>query len=328
MVRATILALPLAVLAASPLFGQEWAKKMFETTSHDFGTIARGAKAEYEFVLKNIYMKDVHVAGVQVSCGCTTPRIEKPLLKTYEKGAVVASINSKTFLGRQSSTITVTIDKPRYARVRLHVKVFIQPDVVLQPASIELGSVDRGTAVEKKISVSCTRRSNWKIVDVKSANPHLSGEVVETSRRGNRVSYELSARLDKDTPAGYIKDHLILSTNDQRSAQIPVLVEGLILPEIMVSPASLFFGAVPKGQKVTKRLVVRGKTPFRVTSITSDCDCLQFDVSTGETPKPLHLIPVTFTARDQPGRVAASIRIQTDRGNTASILPTYSVVVP
>ncbi|NQU24786.1 MAG: hypothetical protein HQ567_26180 [Candidatus Nealsonbacteria bacterium] len=79
---------------------------------------------------------------------------------------------------------------------------------------------------------------------------------------------------------------------------------------------------------MTKQLVVRGKTPFRVTSITSDCNCLQFGASTGETPKPLHLIPVTFTARDQPGRVAANIRIQTDQGDTASILPTYSVVVP
>ncbi len=132
-------------LLCPPVAAQKWAEKMFETKSHDFGTIARGAKAEYEFVLKNIYVKDVHIASVRVSCGCTTPSIKKALLKTYEKGAIVANINSDKFTGRQSSTITVTIDKPAYAKVQLHVKVYIQRDVVVNPPAVQLGDIDRGT---------------------------------------------------------------------------------------------------------------------------------------------------------------------------------------
>jgi len=56
----------------------------------------------------------------------TTPRvITKTRFRCYslEKGAIIASINSEKFTGRQSSAITVTIDKPAYAKVRLHVKV-------------------------------------------------------------------------------------------------------------------------------------------------------------------------------------------------------------
>ena len=83
-------------------------------------------------MLKNIYVKDVHVASVRVSCGCTTPSIEKAFLKTYEKGAIIASINSDKFTGRQSSTITVTVDKPTYAKVQLHVKVYIRPDILIE----------------------------------------------------------------------------------------------------------------------------------------------------------------------------------------------------
>ena len=81
MFQRTLLTLSTAVLLASSAGAQEWAEKMFEIRSHDFGTIARGAKAEYEFSLKNIYVEDVHIASVRVSCGCTTPRIKKPLLK-------------------------------------------------------------------------------------------------------------------------------------------------------------------------------------------------------------------------------------------------------
>jgi len=301
MLQRTLLTLSAMVLLASPAAAQKWAEEMFESRSHDFGTIARGAKAEYEFVLKNIYIKDVHIASVRVSCGCTTPRIKQPLLKTYEKGAIVASINSGKFTGRQSSTITVTIDKPMYARVQLHVKVYIQQDVVVNPPAVQLGDIDQGTGAENKVTITCTRRSNWRIEDVKSANPHLSGEVVETTRSGSQVSYELHVRLDKNAPTGYVREHLLLVTNDQRSKQIPVAVEGRVLSAVTVSPASLFLGVVQPGQEVTKRLVVRSKKPFRITSITADCGCFEFGTPTQDVAKPLHLVPVTFNAGDNAG---------------------------
>ena len=87
------------VLAASAASAQQWATSMFETTRHDFGTVAAGAKTEFEFPLKNTYIEDVHVASVHASCSCTTPSIKKEWLKTYEKGAIVAVFNTRTFSG-------------------------------------------------------------------------------------------------------------------------------------------------------------------------------------------------------------------------------------
>ena len=72
MSRSILLALSLATLTAFPASAQKWAKEMFETTSHDFGKIAKGAKAEYEFVVTNIYMGNVHIASARPSCGCTS----------------------------------------------------------------------------------------------------------------------------------------------------------------------------------------------------------------------------------------------------------------
>ena len=40
-------------LTASTLPAQDWARKLFATTEHDFGSVARGAKAEYAFVVTN-----------------------------------------------------------------------------------------------------------------------------------------------------------------------------------------------------------------------------------------------------------------------------------
>ena len=101
--RKTGLLLTLALFAASPLFAQEWAKKMFKDSDHDFGTCARNARAEHQFVFENLYMEDVHIAGVRTSCGCTTPSVINPTLKTYEKGAILAHFNTDKFLGQRGA---------------------------------------------------------------------------------------------------------------------------------------------------------------------------------------------------------------------------------
>ncbi len=326
MLRRTALALLVGVLAGSSAYGQKWADTMFETTSHNFGSVARGAKAEFEFVLSNIYLEDVHIASVRSSCGCTQVRIKKPDLKTYEKSAIVAKINSKSFTGDRGATLTVTIDKPFYAEVRLKSKVYIRSDVVFSPDSVQVGEIEEGTAVEKKISIDYVGRSNWQILEVKSANPHISGEVVETRRSGGRVGYELVARLDGDVPAGFLQDHLILVTNDRNKTQVPVTVEGVVQSGITVSPASLFLGVIEPGKKVTKQLVVRGKKPFRIVSVTCDDESFEFgDIKTDEA-KPLHLIPVTFFAGEQSGKVLKTIRIETDSDQSPPELSAYAVV--
>ncbi len=326
MMRKICLVLWLSVLAGSPLFAQEWARKTFNKTSHDFGTIARGAKAEYAFVLKNRYLEDMHIASVRSSCSCAKPRIEKPWLKTYEQGAIIAAINSGAFAGRKSATLTVTIDKPYYAQVQLNVRVHIRNDIVLEPGSVQLGSVEQGKAADQQITVSCARRKTWKIVDVKSANPHIAGHAVRCNQDGARVVYDLRVRLDEDAPVGYIKDHLMLITNDRSRSQFPVLVEGRVCAGLTVSPASLFMGVVPSGDKVTKRLVVRGEKPFRIVSIGCDDGSFKFDMPNDREPKLVHLIPVTFVAGPNSGKVARTIRIKTDLGKTVPELAAYAVV--
>ena len=143
MMRTSLFTLLIVAVLTETGHAQKWAEKMFTVRSHDFGTIARSSKAEFAFELTNRYVEDVHIASVRATCGCTTPRIEKETLKTYEKGAIIAHINSGRFLGSQGATLTVTIDKPFYAQVQLQVKVYVYSDVLLEPASVELGNVDK-----------------------------------------------------------------------------------------------------------------------------------------------------------------------------------------
>jgi hypothetical protein len=329
MVRRTALSLLLLLsLLASPLLSANWAEKMFETTRHDFGSVARAAKAEYRFVLKNIYVEDVHVASVRSSCGCTEPRIETPLLKTYEEGAIVAHLNTDRFTGSKGATITVTFDKPYWATVQLHVTSYIRRDVGFEPGAVHFGTVDQGTAAERTVKVTHDGNPDWQITGATSDNPHVSAEFAEAERRGGQVAYELHVRLDEEAPSGSLRDCLMLTTNDANASQIPLSVEGVVQSEVMVAPASLFLGVVARGKKVTKQVVVRAKRPFRILSVTCEGHCFEFEPPAETGPKPLHLIPITFVAGENPGKVLDKIRIETDLDETAPELSAYAVIAP
>ena len=100
--RILFLALSGMWIVGLPVTAQEWARKMFSTTSHEFGTVARSSKQEFAFEFSNLYKEDVHVASVRSSCGCTTPRVTQASLKTHEKSQIVAVYNTNSFLGART----------------------------------------------------------------------------------------------------------------------------------------------------------------------------------------------------------------------------------
>ena len=79
---------------------------------------------------------------------------------------------------------------------------------------------------------------------------------------------------------------------------------------------------------MTKRLVVAGKEPFRISSVEVDCEGFQFEVPEGGEPKKLYLIPVKFTASDKPGAFAKRIYINTDHGEKSASVLAYVNVKP
>lgn len=316
----TVLRRALLVVLALVVWGgrtsaqaQEWARKMFKETSHDFGVVARGAKVEHRFEFQNIYKEPIHIAGVRTSCGCTTPEVTVQTLKTWEKGEVVATFNTRSFLGARSATLTVTIDQPYYAEVQLFVSGYIRGDVVFDPGQVNFGEVDQGAGAEQTVNVNYAGRSNWQIVDVLSANRHFEVELNETNRRNGNVSYRMTVRLKPDAPPGYINDQLTIVTNDGYRESIPLAVEGRVRSALTVSPSPLILGILPSGERVEKKLLIRAKTPFRILKITSDVEGFAFDVD-ADVAKTTHFVPLSFTA-SKSGTYNATIHIETDLAN-------------
>jgi hypothetical protein len=305
---------------------KQWADDLFQTKSHSFGSVGRGAKAEFEFKLTNPFIEDIEISSASTSCGCTSVEIEKRVLKTYETGAILARFNTHLFLGKKGATITVNFSRPQRASVRLRVDGTIHNDLIVNPSSADLGTVDRGTPAEKRISVRYAGRQHLRIIDVKTANPHLKATVVPRSGV-HQASYELVVQLDGEAPSGYIRDNLLLTTTNSQLRHIPVMVEARVMPDVTVTPSTLFLGVLKPGDAVTKNIVVRGKRPFVIKSIRADQEGVVFG-ATGETARPIHVVPVTIVAGEQAGALVHRVTIETDLSNETPQLSSYAVVQP
>ena len=193
--------------------------------------------------------------------------------------------------------------------------------------SVQIGAVAQGATVDREVEVAYAGRPDWQVLEVVSGNPHLSATVKEVARAGGQVRYRLCVHLDGGAPAGYLQEHLVLRTNDRNRTEVPVLVEARVEPPIVISPASLFMGAVEPGQSVTKTIVLRGSAPFRVLSIGCNGGSFRFDMPAGESEaKMIHVIPVTFTGSQTGGRWEQTIHVETDLGSPVPDLPAYAVV--
>ena len=317
------LSIILIVAWVTSLSGQEWARKMFNKTSYDFGNVARGSQAEFAFQLTNSYVEDVHIASVESNCGCTSSKPSTPTLKTWDEGQILCRLNTRHYTGQKDVTVTVQIDRPYPAEVQLRLKANIRSDVMFQPGLVKFGAVDFGNVAEQTITVDYTGQKDWRIVDVRSANEHFQVELDELLRSRDRVRYELLVRLTDDAPVGYINDQLSLITADERQNAITLPVQGRVVSPLTVSPPSLLLGVLEQGEEVTKQLVVRAKKPFRIVRLECKDTCFDLPQVTGS--KKLHIVPVKFVAARTPGKVVGRINIETDNGVIASCIATATI---
>src|SRR5688500_17063790 len=101
----------LALLAATPAVpAQGWANKLFkDQTSHDFGTVARGAQLYHRFPLTNIYAVPLEITNVRVSCGCLTATPSAKVRGPREAGHIDVLMDTRRFNGQKAVTIHVSV---------------------------------------------------------------------------------------------------------------------------------------------------------------------------------------------------------------------------
>ncbi len=80
----------------------------WEETSHDFGNIAEGDRAEYTFKFTNVGSEPLIIENCKAGCGCTVPTWPKEPILPGKSDLIKVSFNSSGKPGMQSKDVTVT----------------------------------------------------------------------------------------------------------------------------------------------------------------------------------------------------------------------------
>lgn len=290
-------------------------ESLFETTTRDFGNVPHGSVNVHRFVLKNTTDRLVRAQSVRSSCKCATPSLIVSEAKPGEEIIVEVAFDASTFIGSRSMTIYVTFDEPRFETVSLRVSGYSRQDVVFNPGKLDFGIVSPGTAAKQKVRIEYGGSADWKIDEVLTPD-HLEANVHPLFRQPGKIGYELEVGLKPETPPGTIQNDIQLKTNDPNTPVVTVHVSASIEAPLVASPDVLDLGDLYVGDKVAKRVLVRGSGPFNIKSVGGDTVGVQVKSTEGE--RKLHVLSIEFEAT-QPGKVEQQLRLRTDLGNLEPI---------
>lgn len=304
---------------------QTWGETLFRVKTHDFGRVAIGSDSVFRFEMENLYEEDVRILGVHSSCGCTIPSAPTRVLKSEEKGEVVARFNTNGQHTREkSATLTVELEtvvggKTLRDTVLLSVSGYIRPDVVLTPGIVEFGSVREGQPVVRTVLLEYAGRNDWSLTKINRSNPFIHAKAEGIRRSGGDVAYQITVTLKKDAPIGYVRDVLRFTTNEKKPGQtepveIVLPIQGVVMAPIHAKPSPFMLGILTPGESVSKNIVVRSDTPFRILEVSSSDTRFRFTFSEEEST--IQLVSALFSAKrsttDQTLTISDEIRIRTN----------------
>ncbi|MFH1297834.1 MAG: DUF1573 domain-containing protein [Bacteroidota bacterium] len=96
----------------------------FEENEHDFGRIIEGETVSFNFAFTNTGKRDLVIAEVTTSCGCTVPSYPKTAIRPGESGIIKIAFNSQHRKGYQTKTIVVVANtQPNVTQLKIKAQV-------------------------------------------------------------------------------------------------------------------------------------------------------------------------------------------------------------
>jgi hypothetical protein len=265
--------------------------------------------------MTNRLAEPLTIVNVRASCGCTSGRPSASLVPPGGSAVIEAEMDTRNFVGKKATVLTVTLLTAggREAEARLGVSSNILSDIVLNPGTVDFGSVARGQSPASVLTIDRIGAAGWKVERMVTASRALDASLVETTRNASTVSYALTVALKPAAPAGSLREEIRLLTNDAETPSIPVLVTAQIRGDLVASPSVLSLGQVTAAGGAQGRFLVRGAKPFAIRSVEGSGDGFRANAD-DTSAKPLHVVAVSYKPEEGTtrGDVRRVFRVVTD----------------
>lgn len=311
----SLLAMTIITLSEPRVEAADWADRLFSESGVEFGVVPRGSLKLHNFVLKNTLNEPLTILDVRASCGCTSGRALATQVAPGETATVEAQMDTKQVWGRKTTVLYVSMVTASGIKgeAGLNVAATILTDVVLNPGTVEFGTVVRGQSPAVEIAIDRINAPQWRITRMVTACRVINASCIEVVRNDGMTSYRLKVWLKPEITSGIVCDEIRLITNDRESPVFSIPVNALVRGDLTASPSVISLGNVDKSLGARGKYLVRASRPFKIRTIVGDGDGFQL-TSDNQESRPVHLLNLVYQPSQGVARgdVRRAFRVTTD----------------
>jgi hypothetical protein len=306
----------------------------------DFGTVAKGEKIDYSFVVKNTGTADLEIIAARPTCGCTVADFDK-IIKPGATGKVTAHVDTTAFAGPISKSVTLETNDPNTPTAQLTLSAVVKPYVEAYPAGFVRYNMLQGESETQTITLHSEEEEPFEIVKIESPQPWIkvtphkseANEVIANVGRPGQAQYKVDITVGGDeAKVGSLAEKIKIVTNSKHQPEYFVSVAGLVRPTFRVEPSAVNFGEVTASDAAATRTVVLRsnnlKTPesFVVTNVKSNVEGVTASVKPTDK-KGEYEVTLQVAKSAKPGAVDGQITVQTsDKVHPVVTIPVRGLV--
>jgi hypothetical protein len=314
----------------------------------DYGTIAKGEKLDWSFVIKNTGDTDLQIIAAKPGCGCTVADFDK-VIKPGETGKVTAHVDTTAFAGPIAKTVTLETNDPTTPTSQLTIHAIVKPYVEAFPAGFVRFNLLQGEADSQSVMLYSEEDEPFQVTKVEVPVDPATNEPVKWVK----TSFEKVAEADKapnvgrpgqdqykvnitvggpDARVGALADKVRIYTNSKHQPEYLVSLSGVVRPTLRVEPSLLNFGEVTPSDVAATRMVMlhsnnlKAPESFVVSKAESNVAAVTTSVKPGAN-KGEYEVTLQIAKDAKPGDVDGAVTIYTnDKINPIVTVPLKATI--
>lgn len=281
----------------------------FEQTDVDMGIVPNDRTTQKRITVKNVSENPIDIIEVRTSCHCTEGKFDRTAVLADgrqistiapgdEMGLLITVYPERIHGFYAKKQLTIATNDPVMQQYLVDVTTHVDPELKVEPAVIDFGTVQRGTPKEvrgivRQLTDTPVTISNVQIPNLPDGDPRRGNSItppvtVEVVKRPEsewetpgRTEWDLIAKLDTDAPLGEFTPVYWLITDLKRVAEIEGKIYANIVTFFEVSPASL--GA--------RNVVTPGESKIATATVTSNEPIIVSDAKITGSDLTVEIVP-------------------------------------
>jgi hypothetical protein len=240
----------------------------------DFGTVPKGQKLDWSFVVHNTGTTDLEILAAKPACGCTVADFDK-IIKPGQTGKVTAHVDTTNFAGPIAKAVTLETNDAATPNAQLTITAIVKPYVDAFPAGFVRFNMLQGDVDKQTLTIFSEDEVPFEIVKVESPQEWIKvdykkaeGSDIQKIGRSGQNQYKFDVTVGgPDVRVGPLAEKIHIITNSKFQPDYWVSVSGVVRPTYRVDPTAVNFGDVaPTDSAATRVIMLRSndlKTPER-----------------------------------------------------------------